>query len=81
MDLSNAIRELQAEKKRLEQAIASLEEIQRLSTGDRLVVPGKTRGRKSMGASERKQVSARMKRYWELRRAKSEGAEVNPART
>ena len=70
MDLYKAIQELYSEKERLEKVIASLEELQR-AAGGAPAVPrggGKRRGRKSMGAKERQEVSERMKKYWEGRR-------------
>ncbi len=69
MDLYKAIQDLYAEKEKLERVIASLEELQR--TAGSLPVPppgGKRRGRKSMNAKERQEVSERMKRYWANRR-------------
>lgn len=76
MDLYKIIRELVQERDRLEKLIQSLEEI---STTSRIVPrpPGKRRGRKSMDASARAEVSQRMKKYWAQRR--SEGAEASPA--
>ena len=71
MDLYKAIQNLYAEKEKLEHVIASLEELQRTS-GTVPAVPnsgGKRRGRKSMSAKERKEVSERMKKYWESRRS------------
>jgi hypothetical protein len=69
MDLYKAIQDLYAEKEKLERVIASLEELQR-SSGPlpELPKPGKRRGRKSMTAKEREEVSERMKKYWESRR-------------
>ncbi len=69
MDLHKVILDLYAEKEKLERVIASLEELQR-SAGP---VPGlpkaaSSRGRKFMGSTERKEVSERMKKYWETRR-------------
>jgi hypothetical protein len=69
MDLYKAIQELYAEKEKLERVIASLEELQRAAGR----VPaashgGKRRGRKSMNARERQEVSERMKKYWANRR-------------
>ena len=66
MDLHKVIQDLNAEKKRLERVIASLEELQRFAG---LSVPpapasGERRGRKSMAAGERLEVSERMKKYW-----------------
>jgi hypothetical protein len=69
MDLYKAIQDLYAEKEKLERVIASLEELQR--TGGGLPAPlktGKRRGRKMMNPKERREVSERMKRYWERRR-------------
>jgi len=65
MDVYKAIRELQQEKRRLDALIASLESTSKGGSGRR----GKTRGRKSMGAAERKAVSQRMVAYWAARRA------------
>lgn len=71
MDLYRAIRELYAEKKRLEEAIASLEELlEAKAATDSLNLDSlrKRRGRKSMGPEERRLVSERMKKYWASRR-------------
>jgi hypothetical protein len=77
MDLYKAIQDLYAEKEKLERVIASLEELQRTS-GDLPDVPkpGKRRGRKSMNAQERQEVSDRMKRYWDSRRRRAESLEI-----
>lgn len=69
MDLYKALQDLYAEKAKLERAIASLEELQRIGAG----VPGiptvnKRRGRKSMNPEEREEVSRRMRKYWANRR-------------
>jgi len=49
--------------------IASLEDLQRSAESlPALPRAAKRRGRKSMGAKERQEVSERMKRYWESRR-------------
>ena len=71
MDLYKAIQDLYAEKERLERVIASLEELQR-NAGSAPVLPKgmQRRGRKSMNAAERQEVSERMKRYWASRREK-----------
>ena len=70
MDLYKAIQNLYAEKEKLEHVIASLEELQRTAgTPPGVPIPGKRRGRKSMSSKERKEVSERMKRYWESRRS------------
>jgi hypothetical protein len=70
MDLYKAIQNLYAEKEKLEHVIASLEELQR-AAGPPIGLPlgGKRRGRKSMSSKERKEVSERMKKYWESRRS------------
>jgi len=67
MELGDAIQQLQAEKQRIERAIALLEQLQRNQGRSSTVAP-KRRGRKSMGSEERREVSARMKRYWASRR-------------
>ena len=73
MDLYKAIQDLYAEKEKLERVIASLEELQQ-TTGSVPLPPsvGKRRGRKSMGANERQEVSERMKRYWANRRKRQQ---------
>jgi hypothetical protein len=69
MDLYKAIQDLYAEKEKLERVIASLEELQRTAgTLPALPKPAKRRGRKSMSASERQEVSERMRKYWAGRR-------------
>jgi len=70
MDLYKAIQDLYAEKEKLERVITSLEDLQRAAGGGIPPTPkiGKRRGRKSMSADERQEVSARMKKYWASRR-------------
>lgn len=63
MDLYRAIEELYEEKRRVEQAIAALE-----NHGSITSAPARRRGRKSMNEEERKQVSERMRKYWDSRR-------------
>jgi hypothetical protein len=62
-----AIRELYAEKQKLDLVITALEQ---LESAEHAVAdqPYKRRGRKSMGAKERQQVSERMNQYWANRR-------------
>ena len=69
MDLYKAIQDLYAEKEKLDRVIASLEELQR-TAGATAAVPksAQRRGRKSMNAKERQEVSERMKKYWASRR-------------
>ncbi len=68
MDLSKAIADLYAEKEKLEQAIAALEELQRSATPGPFPGIKDRRGRKNMGPEERKKVSERMRAYWSSRR-------------
>jgi len=69
MDLNKALQDLYAEREKLERAIASLEALQRAATEfSSLPKIGKRRGRKSMNATERAEVSERMKKYWASRR-------------
>jgi len=63
MDIAKIIQNLRKELARVEEALALLE-----GQASRTRNP---RGRKSMGEEERQQVSARMKAYWERRRAKA----------
>lgn len=65
MNLRETIQQLDQERARITQAITTLEE---LANGNGQHYPGKRRGRKAMGPEERKEVSARMKRYWATRR-------------
>jgi hypothetical protein len=69
IDLYKVIRDFYAEKEKLERVIASLEDLQRTADGGIPPMPNieGRRGRKSMGAAERQEVSARMKRYWASR--------------
>ena len=79
MDLCKAIRELVEEKKRIDRIIASLEAMLAKgkvgSAAAKALVkePPKRRGRKSMSAEERRQVSERMARYWAEKRAEKSG--------
>ncbi len=70
MDLRNTIAELYAEKAKLDNVIASLEQ---LGAGP-LPVPitVSRRGRKFMSPQERHEVSERMRRYWAQRKAEAE---------
>ena len=69
MDLYKTIGELRARKEQVERVIAQLEELQTTSGS---VGSVKRRGRKSMSAKERAEVSKRMKNYW-ANRAKQKG--------
>ncbi len=74
MDLYKAIRSLYEEKKRLDRLIQSLERIQARGVVAPAEKPRSRRGRRSMSAEERREVSARMKRYWAARRASRQEA-------
>jgi hypothetical protein len=66
MEISHIIHDLTEELDRVNRIIALLEEME----GDNKESPflASRRGRKSMGAPERREVSERMKRYWAERR-------------
>jgi hypothetical protein len=66
MDLATMIEKLQRERAKLDEIITSLKQLQQSGAVAEKVA--KRRGRKSMGPEERKQVSARMKKYWASRR-------------
>jgi hypothetical protein len=73
MDVNKALRELHEEKRRLDIIIAALE--------TRLGKPARgsgRRGRKSMSPQERLEVSKRMSRYWEARRASATALQSEP---
>jgi len=57
------IEELRGEKQRLDRVIASLEDLKAPVAGAAIPVRSR-RGRKSMSPEERREVSARMKKYW-----------------
>jgi hypothetical protein len=65
MDFDQLLSFLNAEKKKFDRVIASLEKLQGITPTT--AVPGR-RGRKSMGEEERREVSVRMKRFWAERR-------------
>jgi len=70
MDLPKILGDLRQQRDKLEQAIATLNSIV-VESGGRPVGPPpvkKRRGRKEMGPEERREVSRRMRRYWEKRR-------------
>jgi len=69
MDIQNTIDYLREQKAKVEVVIAALEELQHASnSGNTPRLRGSRRGRTSMGAQERQQVSERMRRYWANRR-------------
>ena len=71
MDYWKALRELYAEKAKLDKAIATLES---LVAGHS--EPVSRRGRKSMSEDERKEVSERMRKYWASRRKAAKGTKA-----
>jgi hypothetical protein len=73
MDIIKALRELHAERKRLNILIASLEAQSVARKRGAPQTLGR-RGRKSMSAAERLEVSRRMTMYWEARRAQQSNA-------
>jgi hypothetical protein len=72
MDLYETIQDLYAEKARLERVIASLEALLGITKPETPKLRGAKRGRKSMSTTEREEVSARMKNYWDRRRRDQE---------
>jgi hypothetical protein len=72
MDIIKALRELHAERNRLDAIIAALEvQMAASRKGSSARKPMGRRGRKSMSAAERLKVSERMTQYWESRRAQA----------
>jgi hypothetical protein len=70
MEVDSLIQELRAELERIKGAIGCLEHLRDGTMGGRISVvkTRDSRGRKFMPPEERKEVSARMKRYWASRR-------------
>ena len=77
MDLHQIIRQLQEEKRRLDQVMSSLESLSSGGAPPPRTVPRtvkkqparkSTRGRKHMSEEERALVSERMRTYWAARR-------------
>jgi hypothetical protein len=77
MDIVKALRELYNEKKQLDLVISSLEA--RLNAVRKGKPTRGRRGRKSMSAAERSEVSKRMTLYWETRRAQLRQSQESPA--
>ncbi len=76
MELHKLILKLKGERAKLEEVIASLENLERTSkTGEARKAVRKRRGRKSMDAAARQEVSERMKRYWSMRRQANQAAQ------
>ncbi len=75
MDLYEVLAHLAAERKRVDDLIRALEGLQLGRDGEKPVAAPSRRGRKSMGQEERLEVSQRMQRYWEERRAAQRNAD------
>jgi len=67
VDLNRVIRDLNEQKNRLERIIGHLEQLRAEEAANQK--PRSRRGRKSMDAEGRAEVSRRMRRYWEEWRA------------
>ena len=70
IDLRNVLKDLYTQRERLEHVITSLEALQQGSAAGLPPQKKTNRGRKSMGAKERREVSERMRKYWAARRKK-----------
>jgi hypothetical protein len=68
VDLYRTIRDLLEERKRLDALIARLEGVRAAELRNQASPPANRRGRKAMTQEQRREVSERMKRYWEERR-------------
>ena len=64
-DFNSIVNDLYRERERLDGVIAVLQELE----GGKTAAPKPVRGRKFMSQEERGEVSERMRRYWESRRA------------
>jgi hypothetical protein len=76
MDLLKIIQDLRQEREKLDTIIHSLEQLQ----GDapaRVPTPANRRGRRSMDAAGRLEVSRRMKKYWDNRRKQDDYPDQN----
>ena len=70
IDLRKVLKDLYIQRERLEHVITSLEALQQDSAVGLPPQKKTNRGRKSMGADERREVSERMRKYWAARRKK-----------
>jgi hypothetical protein len=68
MDLLKIIQELRQERDKINTIIASLEQLARHTPVQEPTPPASRRGRRSMDAAGREEVSLRMKKYWEKRK-------------
>jgi hypothetical protein len=74
LDYEKIIQGLKAERDQVVRVIAELEKIERAAQA-KSPETRKGRGRKVMGAPERREVSERMKRYWASRRSEKTAAD------
>ena len=74
MDIELVIQELRARREKITRMIEMLEKLEVTEEAPR---PEQRRGRKSMGTTERRKVSERMKRYWEARKNAERGGSAN----
>ena len=70
IDLRNVLKDLYTQRERMEHVITSLEALQQGSAAGLRFQKRTNRGRKSMSAEERREVSERMRKYWAARRKK-----------
>ena len=75
IDLGKVLKDLYTQRERLEHVITSLETLQRSTSAGLPPQKQTNRGRKSMGAEERREVSERIRKYWVARRMKKTVAE------
>jgi len=78
MDLLKIIQDLRQEREKLDTIILSLEQLQGNSPA-RAPSAASRRGRRSMDAAGRLEVSRRMKKYWDNRRKQDEYPDQNDA--
>jgi len=71
MDLDEVIRKLRFERKKLDEVIASLEQLSIAEKVEKTAGKGRP-GRKSMDELARREVSERMKKYWASWRKKQQ---------
>ena len=74
MELRHIIEKLYRERQKLDDILASLEQVQAAQAAREQRVK-KRRGRTSMDAEERKEVSRRMRDYWARRRVQRLGTD------
>lgn len=82
LDLYKTIQILHTERERLTKLIEYLEHLKTSKAEPSRSKPQRRRGRKRMSEAEKREVSERMKKYWEARRgpagAGNEAAENSP---